>query len=430
MSVLFLLFFVLLASGIPIFVVLGLTTAALLYESGSPVILVAQKILDELNSELLIALPFFGMAAAFMQRGGTAKALVDFSSALFGQLRGGLGIVAVSACAVFGAIAGSSVVTAIAMGTLMVPPMLQKGYGRDFTTGLLASSATLAILIPPSLPLLLYAILAEESVPRLFLAGVVPGIGLAVILAVYVAVMAKVKDFPAEPKMTTKEFLDASLRALPALAVPIVVAVGIYGGFVTISESAVLAALVAFLVGAVVYRGFGVRESLSVIFDAVKISASILIIIATALAFGHMITEAGLPAKLLEFAAALNLSGWQFLLVVNLLLLVVGMFLEVTSVILIIVPIILPMLKPLGIDPIHFAIVLTVNMEIALITPPLGLNLFVISNSTKVPIGTVIRGAAPLVVVFLLFLLLLTFVPSITLWLPDLVYGENIVSPR
>lgn len=424
MSLLPLIFFLLLAAGLPIFVVLGVSAGILTAADGRPLIGIAQKILDELNSPTLVSVPFFVMAANFMLRGGISQALVDFSGAWLGRMHGGLGAVTVLSCTLFAAICGSSVATALAIGTIMIPAMVDKGYNRPFALGLIGASGTLGILIPPSLPMILYGIIAEESIPRLFLAGVLPGLFQALLFTAWVAWYARRHGYPRQAPLSRREFLKVNLAALPAMSVPVVIAVGIYGGIVTVTEAAALAALVALLVSLFVYRGFHWREAVEVIGDSVKSSAVVMLIVATALAFGHWVTESGMPNTLVTAITEMGLSSWQFLLIINLILLVLGMFLEVASIMLITLPIIVPLLKPLGIDPVHFAVVMTINMEIALITPPVGLNLYVIASVAKAPIGEAIRGITPFLIMLLGLLATITYVPEISLWLPDLVYGR------
>ncbi|GMV55229.1 MAG: membrane protein [Betaproteobacteria bacterium] len=424
MSLLPLIFFLLLAAGLPIFVVLGVSAGILTAADGRPLIGIAQKILDELNSPTLVSVPFFVMAANFMLRGGISQALVDFSGAWLGRMHGGLGAVTVLSCTLFAAICGSSVATALAIGTIMIPAMVDKGYNRPFALGLIGASGTLGILIPPSLPMILYGILAEESIPRLFLAGVLPGLFQALLFTAWVAWYARRHGYPRQAPLSRREFLKVNLAALPAMSVPVVIAVGIYGGIVTVTEAAALAALVALLVSLLVYRGFHWREAVEVIGDSVKSSAVVMLIVATALAFGHWVTESGMPNTVVTAITEMGLSSWQFLLIINLILLVLGMFLEVASIMLITLPIIVPLLKPLGIDPVHFAVVMTINMEIALITPPVGLNLYVIASVAKAPIGEAIRGITPFLIMLLGLLATITYVPEISLWLPDLVYGR------
>ena len=419
------LFFVFLASGLPIFLVLGMTAIILFGVDGQPLVSIAQKIVDQFNSDTLMSVPFFVIAATFMQRGGVAGALVDFAGAWTGRLRGGLGLVCVFGCTIFAAISGSSVATALAMGTILVPAMLSRNYERPFALGVVGASGTLGILIPPSLAFILYAIIAEESVPRLFLAGVVPGLIQAGIFALYVMWYTRRHNYPREKALSREEFVRVNLRALPALAVPVIIAVGIYGGVVTITEAAAFAALVTLIVSATVYKGFSWRESISVMGDAMKSGATILLIVATALVFGHWMTEAGGPARIVKFIVGNDFSAWQFLLAINGILLILGMFLEGASIMLITLPLLIPVLKPLGIDPVHFAVIIVINLELALITPPVGLNLYVLCGITKAPMSEAIKGITPFIVLLAGLLIVATYVPELSLWLPNLVYGAR-----
>jgi C4-dicarboxylate transporter DctM subunit len=424
-TVLFLLmFFGLLAAGMPIFLVLGACATVLYLVSGEPLIGVVQVIIDNLNSSTLMSLPLFVMAAAFMRQGGVAKALVDVSAAWLGGIRGSLGLVTVVACTLFAAICGSSVATALAMGTILLPAMIEKGYPRSFALGVIGASGTIGIVIPPSLALILYGIVAEQSVPRLFLAGILPGLLQAAAFFAWVWYDARRRNFPREPSLPIGERLRVTVRALPALAVPVIVLVGIYGGIVTVTEAAALAAVSALLVSLIFYRGFRVTQTLSVVADALRSAGTIMLIVATALAFGHWMTESGAPAQLVTWVLAHNLPTWLFLLSINVLLLVLGCFLEVVAALLLVIPILAPALKPLGVDPVHFSIIFTHNMEIALIHPPVGLNLYVLSTISDAPIGEVIRGILPFLILLLIVLGIITYVPALTMWLPGLVYGN------
>jgi C4-dicarboxylate transporter DctM subunit len=419
-----LLFFGLLASGMPIFLVLGACAAVLYWLSGQPMIGLAQNMIDQLNSTTLMSLPLFVMAAAFMRRGGVAQALVDLSSAWLGGIKGSLGLVAVVSCALFAAISGSSVATALAMGTILLPAMIERGYPRGFALGVIGASGTIGVVIPPSLALILYGIVTEQSVPRLFLAGILPGLLQAAAFFLWVLYYARRKNFPAEPAMPLMVRLRVTWRALPAMAVPFVVLVGIYGGFMTVTESAALAAVTALIVSVAVYRGFSWTHTLQVIAEALRSAGVIMLIIATALVFGHWMTGSGLPAKLVDFAVHQGFSNWEFLLAMNVLLLIIGCFLEVVSTLLLVMPILSPVLVPLGIDPVHFGIIFTHNMEVGLVHPPVGLNLFVLSTISDAPIGEVIRGILPFLVLLLIVLGIITYVPELTLWLPRVVYGS------
>lgn len=423
MLILLAIFFLLLLIGTPLFVVLGASVSILIVSSGSgSLTLVAQKMIDELNNDLLMSLPFFGMAAVFMLRGGVSKALVDFSSAFLGWMRGGLGLVAVGACTIFASISGSSVTTALAMGVILMPAMLSKGYDRSFSSGLLGAGGTLGILIPPSLPLILYAVLAEESVPRLFLAAVIPGLMQAMLMALYVVVIARRKNLPSEPMLSRSEFLMVMLRAIPALCVPVIIGVGIYGGLLTVTESAVAAAFVSLLLSIFVYRGVGLSNMIAVVGEAISSVSAIIFIVMTAMVFGHWVTESGVPMDLVQWLDALGLESWQFILGVMLLLLVLGMFLEITSILLISVPILIPVLHAYDISPIHFGVIMMINMEIAAITPPVGLNLYVLSSIAKSPVSEVIRGIWPFVLLMIALLFFVAFIPGLTLWLPSMIY--------
>ncbi len=419
-----LLFFGLLAAGMPIFLVLGACAAVLYWVSGQPLIGVAQVIVDHLNSPTLMSLPLFVMAATFMRQGGVAKALVDVASAWLGGIRGSLGLVTVVACTLFAAICGSSVATALAMGTILLPAMIEKGYPRSFALGVVGASGTIGIVIPPSLALILYGIVAEQSVPRLFLAGILPGLLQAAAFFGWVWFYARRHDFPREAPMRFADKLRITGNAAPALAVPLVVLVGIYGGLVTVTEAAAIAASVSLLVSLAFYRGFHWTRTLSVITDGLRSAGAIMLIVATALAFGHWMTESGVPAALVDWTLAHHFATWQFLLAINVLLLILGCFLEVTATLLLVLPILAPALKPLGVDPVHFSIIFTHNMEIGLVHPPVGLNLFVLSTVSNAPVGEVIRGILPFLILLLIVLGIITYVPVLTMWLPAAVYGS------
>lgn len=412
----------LLATGMPIFVVLGTIAVVLFWIQGVPLIGVSQVVVDRLNSGALIAIPLFVIAATFMQRGGIAQALIDFANVLVGRMRGGLGLVCVVATTVFAAISGSSVATAMAMGTLLVPAMIANSYERKFAVGVVGASGTLGILVPPSLVLIIFAIIAEESVPRLFLAGVIPGLMQAGLFAVYILWYARRKNYPRAEGVPSGEALQITLRAFPALSIPIIVFVGIYGGIVTVAEAAALSALAAIIASLFAYREVRFKDVFPLLAESMRAAGAIVVIIVGALLFGHWITESGIPARLVEFAVSLDLRAWQFLLFINIMMLILGMFLEGIAVTLIVLPLVLPLLGPLGISPIHFAIVLTINIELALLTPPVGLNLYVLQSISRTPIGEVIRGTWPFIVLLFALLMLVTYVPIISTWLPAYVF--------
>jgi C4-dicarboxylate transporter DctM subunit len=416
------LFLILLFLGFPIFLTMGITSGIVFAHDGSLVPL-AQKVIDELNSTTLLAVPYFVIAATFMERGGVAKALIDAATAWIGWVSGGLGLVSVLTCAIFSAMCGSSVATAIAMGTIMIPAMLREGYAPRFAGGILACAGTLGILIPPSLAFVVYGVLADASIPRLFLGGVIPGLLAAALMGMYVYYFARKEGYKVRSDVPMQDKIAASVRAIPALMIPVVVLGGLYGGVVTLTETAALSAVVAIVLALYVYEGVKLSDFFHILVYSIRSAAAIMIIITMALAFGHLITETGLAQKVLELMQTYQITDWQFLLIVNLLLIVLGMFLEVFSILLIVVPIVLPLLEPLKIDPIHFGVMLVINMELALMSPPVGLNLFVISNISRIPLAEVLKGTVPFFMIMLGMLLLVTYVPIISTWLPTQLMG-------
>ncbi len=411
---------VLMALGAPIFVSLGLAALLMLATEGRPLMDAAAHSINGINSTTFLAVPFFVMAATFMQKGGIARVIIEAAETWVGHFRGGLGLVAVIATTLFAAISGSSVVTAMAMGTFLIPAMVARGYDRPFALGLVGASGTLGILIPPSLSMILYGLIAEESVPRLFLAGVVPGLLQAALLGAWVIFYSRRKGYASGQRASTSEFIRKNLRALPAVAIPLSVFAGIYSGYTTVTESAGVAAIASVLVAIVVYKEVTFRDVFPMATEGMKSASAVTFIVMFALLFAHWITGSGIPTALVNFAIARELEPWQFLLALNVMMIILGMFLDAIAVMLIVTPIVLPVLSTLGIDPVHFGIVLIVNMEIAFLTPPIGLNLFVLSSIAKAPMSEAVRGMVPFVIIMAVFLILITYIPEISLWLPNL----------
>ena len=414
-------FFILLVSGLPIAFVLGVTTLVMvLLFSQTPLIMIPDVMYNSLNSFTLIAIPFFVIGAQFMVRGGTSKYLIDAANCYVRHLWGGLAIVAVLGCMLFSAICGSSTATALAMGVFMIPEMIKRGYPRHFAAGLIAAAGTMGAIIPPSLGLLLYGILASESIPRLFLAGVMPGILEGALYIAWICVYSRRKGYHGGERATGKQTLDATLKALPALSLPVIVLGGIYSGIVTVTEAAALASVAALAISLFIYREVKPKEIISIAGEGMMSAGMIMFIMSTALLFGHWITEAGIPLRLVTFVSGLNLSPFLLLLLINILFLLLGAFLDAVSIMLITVPILLPVVQYMGIDLVHFGIILTVNMELGAITPPVGLNLFVLSGATRAPLSEVIRGSFPFMFLDLIQLAVITYVPQFVLFLPNL----------
>jgi C4-dicarboxylate transporter DctM subunit len=413
----------LLVFGVPIFVALGVVSIGMLALEGRPLFDAALTAISGLNSSAFVAVLFFVIAAKFMQSGGIARVLIEAAEAWVGWMRGGIGLVAVLGTTFFAAVSGSSVVTAMTMGTLLIPVMVAKHYDRHFALGTLGAAGTLGILIPPSLSMILYGLVANESVARLFLAGVVPGLLQALILGVFVVLYSRRKNYSSAERLSRDEFVARNVRALPAVLIPLVVFVGIYGGYASVAESAAVAAVVALAVAMFAYREIHGREVLDLVAEAVKSAGAITFIVMFALLFAHWLAGSGVPQAIVAFAVGNDFAPWQFLLFLSVIMILLGTVLDAIAVLLIVTPIVLPTLAGLGIDRVHFGIVLIINMEIAFLTPPIGLNLFVLSNIAEAPITETIRGVAPFVALLFCFLLIVMFFPGLALWLPGVVYG-------
>lgn len=417
--IVFLLLLLLLFMGLPIFVALGGLSMILLMSNHTPGISVAQVVIDKLNGETILAVPFFVIAAQFMERGGIAKSLIAMAEVWLGWLRGGLALTCVGATTIFAAVSGSSVATALAMATILVPAMLARGYDRPFAVGVVGASGTLGILIPPSIILVIYGLIAETSIPRLFLAGIVPGLLQGLLFAAFILYYAHRNQLPRRDTPSRSEFIWANVSALPAVLIPVVIFVGIYGGYATIAEAAGLAAFLAIFVSLTIYRGCSITEIIPITAVALRRAAAIIMIVVAALLFGHWLTETRMPVKLVEFVTEIDLKGWQFLIVMSLIMVILGTVLEGLSIVLITVPLVLPLLHQFEIDPVHYAIIVVINIEIAMLTPPVGLNLFVLSGVSEAPVSEVIKGILPFLGLMVLLLIAVTFVPSLSQFLPD-----------
>ncbi len=414
---------VLLALGIPIYLVLMGISSALLVLEGRTIAGLGQHVLDHLQSPVLISVPFFILSAVLMQGGGLAKILFEAALSWIGWIRGGLAISGVAATAVFAAITGSSAATTMAMGTLLVPLMEEKGYKTSFAMGLTAAAGTLGILIPPSLPMILFGLIAEESIPRLFLGGVIPGLMQASLFALYIFAVANKVGGKAEPFGGTRHLVKTNIHAFPAYLIPIVVLGGIYGGFVTLTEAAVLGVLCALIAVLFVYRTAKIWDIPKMMTEAVDRTSVIILIIMGATLVSAWIIKSGVPQGFAASVVESNLEPWQFLLIMNACLLILGMFLEGVAIILIVLPVVFVVVRELGIDMTHFAVVMVINIELALLSPPIGLNLFVMSNVTGRPVSEVLRGTIPFFLIMLVLLGLVTFVPALSTWLPNMILG-------
>ena len=418
---LLILLFALLLTSTPIAIAMGLTSFIYFYfYTTIPLTQVPERLFNSLNTFPLMAIPFFVLAANLMSRGGISKRLIAASNALVGQFRGGLAMTAVLACMFFAAISGSSPATVVAVGTLIIPAMIKNGYGKNFSTGLVTTSGSLGILIPPSIPLIVYGISTEQSIGDLFIAGIGPGIMAGIMLLILAVVISRRKNYGTGKfaiVMTGAERFRALRDAVLSLALPIFVLGGIYSGFFTPTEAAAMAVFYALIVSIFIYREIKIKDLVPVLMSSLRTSSMIMFIIAAGILFSFVLTSERIPTEVSEALLASELSPVLFLILVNILLLIVGMFMETSSAILILAPVLLPVAMALGVDPIHFGIIMIINLEIGMMTPPLGLNLFVASGLTGMGVLQVAKAAMPSVAVLLVALLIVTFVPQISLFL-------------
>ena len=409
----------LLVSSAPIAVALGLTSFVYFYYFTTiPLTQVPERLFNSLNTFPLMAIPFFVLAANIMSRGGISKRLTDAGNALVGQFRGGLAMTAVLSCMFFAAISGSSPATVVAVGTLLIPAMVASGYPKKFSTGLIATSGSLGILIPPSIPLIVYGIATEQSIGDLFIAGILPGILAGLMLLGLVIFLSRRRGYGTgehQINMTTKEKVQAIRDAALSLVLPVLVLGGIYGGFFTPTEAAAVAVFYALLVSLIFYREIGIADLGSILLGSAKTSAMIMFIIANGILFTFVLTSERIPGQITETLLEMNLSAITFLLMVNILLLIVGAFMETSSAILIIAPILLPIGMSLDINPIHLGVIMVMNLEIGMVTPPFGLNLFVASGLSGMSVLQVARAAVPSALVLLVGLFIVTYVPFFSL---------------
>nr|WP_306263472.1 TRAP transporter large permease [Pararhizobium sp. IMCC3301] len=450
----------LLLIGVPIAVSLGLSSILfLLLYSDTSLASVAQTLFSAFEGHFtLLAIPFFILASSFMSTGGVAQRIIRFSIACVGHFRGGLAIAGVFACMMFAALSGSSPATVVAIGSIVIAAMRQAGYTKEFAAGVICNAGTLGILIPPSIVMVVYAAAVDVSVGRMFLAGVVPGILAGLFLMVTIYVIAKYKNMPKGEWAGWREVWSSFREAVWGLLLIVIIMVGIYGipgitsAIFTPTEAAAVASVYAFIVAVFIYRDMGPlaaregrpqqsllqkpvalitaffhRDTRHTLFEAGRLTIVLMFIIANALILKHVLTEEQVPQNIAGLMLDAGFGPIVFLIVVNVILLIGGQFMEPSGLLVIVAPLVFPIAMELGIDPIHLGIIMVVNMEIGMITPPVGLNLFVTSGVAKMPMMAVVRAALPFLAVLFVFLILVTYVPIISTWLPTLLMGPELV---
>lgn len=417
----------LIMTGLPVFAALGLFGGALMAIDEGSIAALGEIVFGKLNVYLLVAIPLFTLMAHFMIRGRIVDDLYGTADTLLRHLPGGLGVATVAACTIFAAISGSSVATALTIGAVAIPQMLRYGYTDRAAYGVVGAGGTLGILIPPSGPMVLYAVIADASIGQLFMAGVVPGLLLAIAFALYCMAAEAIagKSLAKRPaRASGREMLVALRRSFWALSLPVFVLGGMYMGVFTATEAAAAGALAALVVATLVYRTLGLRDVWASAMDAARTSAMIFMILAAAGVFSHALTKLRIPQEIVALVTGYGLGPIEFLLAVMLLVLVLGMFLETISIILITTPIVLPVLHVLGINPVWYGVLLMINLELALVTPPVGMNLFTIKAIARSPIEPIIRGVLPYTLILLGGLGLVLAFPGLALWLPSTMFGR------
>jgi len=418
-AIIFGLLVVLMLTGMPVSIALGLTVLTFLFTMTQvPIESVALKLFTGIEKFEIMAIPFFILAGNFLTHGGVARRMIAFASSMVGHWYGGLGLAAVVACALFAAVSGSSPATVVAIGSILLPAMVKQGFPVRFGTGVVASAGGLGILIPPSIVMVMYAVSTNSSVGALFIAGIIPGIVLGTMLGITTWWRARRGNYPRLPKASWAKRIKAFRESMWGLFLILIVMGGIYTGIFTPTEAAAMSAVYAFVVSIFVYRDMPLSQVPRVLLDSANMSAMLLYIITNAVLFSFLLTHENIPQALAEWLVETGLGPIGFLAVVNILLLLAGNIMEPSSIILITAPILFPVATRLGIDPIHFGVMITVNMEIGMITPPVGLNLYVASGISRMGMSETTVACFPWLITMLVFLMVLTYWPALSLWLP------------
>ena len=420
-SIIFLLLIVLMLTGMPISISLGLTVLTFLFTMTQvPIESVALKLFTGIEKFEIMAIPFFILAGNFLTHGGVARRMIRFATSMVGHWHGGLGLAGVMACALFAAVSGSSPACVVAIGSVILPAMVKQGFPKKFGAGVITTSGALGILIPPSIAMVMYSVSTNVSVGTMFIAGIVPGIGLAAALGFTTWYLARKNDHPRLAKASWAERWTAFRESAWGLFLVVIVMGGIYSGIFTPTEAAAMAAVYAFIVTVFIYKDMPLKRIPKVLLDSASMSAMLLYIITNAVLFSFLMTSENIPQAMADWMIAQGFGPVAFLLVVNVLLLLAGNVMEPSSIILIMAPILFPVAIKLGIDPVHFGILIVVNMEVGMCHPPVGLNLYVASGITKMGISELTVAVWPWLLTMLLFLGVVTYWPNLTLWLPHL----------
>ena len=411
----------LMLTGMPISISLGLTVLSFLFFlTDVPIEAVAMKLFTGIEKFEIMAIPFFILAGNFLTHGGVARRMINFATSMLGHWHGGLGLGGVMACALFAAVSGSSPATVVAIGSILMPAMVKAGFPKRFGAGVITTSGALGILIPPSIVMVMYSVSTNTSVGALFMAGIIPGLVLASMLGFTTWYRAWKNDYPRQPRATWRERWVSFRKAVWGLLLILVVMGGIYSGMFTPTEAAAVSAVYAFFVAVFVYKDMGLKDVPKVLLSSANMSAMLLYIITNAVLFSFLMTHENIPQEMASWMMGTGVGVIGFLLISNVLLLLAGNFMEPSSIVLILAPILFPIAMQLGIDPVHFGIIMVVNMEVGMCPPPVGLNLYVSSGITKMGITELTVAVWPWLLTMLVFLVIVTYWPPLSIWLPKM----------
>ena len=417
--IIFVLLLVLMLSGMPISISLGLTVLTFLFfMTHVPVEAVALKLFTGIEKFEIMAIPFFILAGNFLTHGGVARRMINFASSMVGHMYGGLGLAGVLACALFAAVSGSSPATVVAIGSILMPAMVKAGFPRRFGAGVITTSGGLGILIPPSIVMVMYSVSTNTSVGALFIAGIIPGIVLATMLGITTWYRARSNNYPRQPKASWAVRFKAFRDSIWGLLLIVIVMGGIYTGIFTPTEAAAMSAVWAFIAAVFIYKDLKLKDVPRVLLASANMSAMLLYIITNAVLFSFLMTHEDIPQAMADAMIGSGVGVIGFLLIANVLLLAAGNFMEPSSIVLILAPILFPIAVKLGIDPIHFGVMMVVNMEVGMCHPPVGLNLYVASGIAKMGITELTIAVWPWLLTMLVFLVLVTYWPPLSIWLP------------
>jgi C4-dicarboxylate transporter DctM subunit len=406
--------------NVPVAVALGLASMiVLMVQDNVPLMVIVQKMFTSTDSFTLMAVPFFILAGKLMESGGISKRLINFSSTLVGSLHGGLAMVSIVTCMFFAAISGSAAATTAAVGSILIPAMVKRGYDKSFSTAIQAAGGTIGVMIPPSVPLILFGVIAGASIGDLFIAGIIPGVfvGMSLILVAYF--ISRKRGYGKEEKSSLKEVASAFKSAILAILMPVIILGGIYGGIFTPTEGSVVAVVYGLIVGLLIYKEIKWKDLPEIFISSAITSSVILFIISCASIFGFLLTREQIPAQISEGMLGITSNAIMILLIINVILLIVGTFLETSAAIVIMAPILVPIASAAGMDLVHFGVIMVVNLAIGMITPPVGINLFVASNIANIRLEHIVRAIMPFIIVLIIDVLILSFMPSISLFLLD-----------